>query len=158
MSPPRAVREPVEVPEPRRRDLTMDRLVAVRGQRLERYERERLVAQSAWRAARARLREHKLATRGLRAAADAQWQQARRDFFAMAIGSAAYQGARGAYARMRGLAAAELLAWREAHRAARQAGAAYAAARAVLRQARRAQEKLTLLRDEARRAAMPAEE
>jgi GH24 family phage-related lysozyme (muramidase) len=98
------------------------------------------------------MRAHKLAWRALRAAAQQQWQQSRRDFFAMAITSAAFRAAKGAYARMTLEAETEKLNWRGALHKAQAARTAHASARAVLRVARREQEKLACLADELKSA------
>ncbi|WEF32227.1 hypothetical protein [Pseudoduganella chitinolytica] len=55
----RAKREVVDVPEPRRPDQSLARLLHVRKQRLGRLERERNEARQQWRQARTVLRERK---------------------------------------------------------------------------------------------------
>ena len=57
-------REPVEVREPSRRDRTLERVLAVRKQRMERLERERTAAREAWRARRTTLRAVRQQWRG----------------------------------------------------------------------------------------------
>jgi hypothetical protein len=140
-------REAVDVAEPRVPDRTIERLLGVRKHRLERFERERRDAREHWRGQRAALRLDKLAWRAARAAAAAHWQQARARFFAMDIDSRQFRAAQGGYERMKRDTAQRLLAWRDQAGACRVAGAAFFAAQHQLKQARRQQEKLDILRE-----------
>ncbi|MFS2008032.1 hypothetical protein ACEN9F_30935 [Duganella sp. CT11-25] len=143
-------REAVEVVEPRLPDRTLERLLGVRKHRLERLERERRDAREHWRQQRTALRLAKLLWRGARQAATTHWQQARQQFFAMETDSLQFRAAQGGYERMKRDTGQRLLAWRETAVASREAGAAFFAAHRQLRDARRQQEKLDILREHIR--------
>jgi hypothetical protein len=140
----------VDVAEPKARERTLERLIGVRKQRLERLERESRDARHAWRDARLALGHGKRRWRQARLDAEQHWQQARRQFFAMEIGSGQFRAAKGAFARLKRQAAQLLLEWREQLAACQSAGAAFFAALERLRQGRRQQEKLQLFSDEMR--------
>ncbi|MFB9241750.1 hypothetical protein IV454_18925 [Massilia antarctica] len=139
-------REPVEVAEARVPDRTIERLLGVRKQRLERLERERLQAREHWRQRRGAQRLAKLAWREARHSAAAHWQRARQQFFAMETDSRQFRAAQGGYERMKRATGQRLLAWRESAGASRAAGAAFFVAHRHLREVRRQLEKLDILR------------
>lgn len=145
-----ARREPVELAEPRVPDRTLERLLGVRKNRLERLEREQRDAREQWRQRRGALRQAKLLWRGARLAADQHWQNARRQFFAMETDSRQFRADQGGYERMKRDTGQRLLAWRESAVAGRAAGAVFFAAHRQLREARRQQEKLDILREHIR--------
>ena len=148
----RSRREAVDIREPKARDRTLERLLGVRKQRLERLERESLEARQSWRATRAQLHRQKLAWR--QALEDAQdfWQRARAQFFAMETSSGQFRAAKGGFNRMKTEAAQLRLEWRETLAAGRRDGTAFFAARQRLSDARHQQEKLKLFDDELRLA------
>ncbi|NHZ91126.1 hypothetical protein F2P45_19195 [Massilia sp. CCM 8733] len=139
-------REAPEVAEPRVPDRTIERLLGVRKQRLERFERERREAREHWRGRRDALRLAKLAWRDAREGAAEHWRQARARFFAMETDSRQFRAAQGGYERMKRDTAQRLLAWRERAGQSRAAGSAFFAAHHRLAEARRQQEKLDILR------------
>jgi hypothetical protein len=141
-------REPVEVAEPRAPDRTLERLIGVRKHRLERLERERRDARDHWRQTRAALRLTKLLWRGARQAASDHWDHARQQFFAMETDSRQFRAAQGGFERMKRETGQRLLAWRDNVAGSRAAGSAFFAAHDRLRQARRQQEKLDMLREQ----------
>ena len=154
----RARREPIDVAEKRLKDKRLDKLMGVRRQRLDRLERERLDARQAWRDSRARLH---LAKRGWRSAvleAQQYWQQVRSGFFQMTITSGKFRQSKEAYDRMKQNASLQRLEACRQARSSREDGRAYFAAHQVLADARRQQEKLTILRDELRASGKPVEE
>jgi hypothetical protein len=148
--PPKPRREPVEVAEPRPQDKSLDRLLGVRKQRLDRFERERREAREAWREARARLRGMKLAWRAAVDDTRAFWAQARREFMSMHTTSGQYQKNKAKYERMTQAAADERVRCLEALKFCRGRRSQFFAARARVLAANRQQEKLTIIRDELR--------
>lgn len=146
----RGRREPIDVPERKAEDKTLDKLVHVRKQRLERLERERREARESWRAARAELREAKERWRQKRQEATDFWKQARSEFFTMAISSGQFRKTKAVYERLKAEAADLRVACLEQVNTCRQAGTEFFKARLCVLQANRQQEKLSILRDEMR--------
>lgn len=147
---PKARREPVEVAEPKPQDKSLDQLLGVRKQRLDRMERERKEARQAWKAARATLRTAKLAWRAAMDNTKEYWAQARKDFLTMHTTSGQYQKGKATYERMKQAAAAERVLCLETLDKCRTRRAAFFAARQRVLTANRQQEKLTIIRDEMR--------
>ena len=139
-------REPVDVAEPRVPDRTLERLLGVRKHRLERLERAQRDAREQWRRGRGALRQARLLWRAARQDAADHWQRARQQFFAMETDSRQFRADQGGYERMKRDTGQRLLAWRDGAAAARAAGAVFFAAHRHLRDARRQQEKLDILR------------
>jgi len=154
----RARREVPDVPEPRRHDDSLGRLLHVRKQRLGRLERERNEARQQWRGGRNTLRARKLERRRALDDAAAFWQAARAGFLSMATTSGEFRTAKSRYERMKDDAAACYLRWHEELDRCRAAGDAFFAALAAVRAAQRQQEKLGILRDELRELARRGEE
>lgn len=153
----RSKREPVDVPERKPEDKSLDKLLHVRKQRLDRLERERREARESWRACRAELRETKEQWREKRQEATDFWARSRNEFFTMTISSGHFRKAKAVYERMKAEAADMRVACLEQARASRQAGHAFFEARLRVLQANRQQEKLTVLRDEIRMQTMQSE-
>lgn len=147
---PKARREPVEVAEPRPPDRSLDQLLGVRKQRLDRFERERKDARQAWRTARAEFRKMKLGWQVAVESSKVFWAQARRDFMSMHTTSGQYQKSKAVYERMKQAAADERLRCMETLERCRARRAAFFKARARVLAANRQQEKLTIIRDEMR--------
>jgi hypothetical protein len=158
MSVRRARREVVDVPEPRRPDQSLARLLHVRKQRLGRLERERNEARQLWRAGRARLRQCKVARREAVQAADGFWQSARASFLEMVTTSGDLRKAKATYARMKEEAARLYLAWQEELARCDAAQRCFFDAAARVLAANRQQEKLGILNDELRQLAARQEE
>ncbi|MTV42014.1 hypothetical protein [Duganella radicis] len=154
---PKARREPVEVAEPKPQDKSLDQLLGVRKQRLDRIERERQEARQSWRAGRAALRAASARWRAAEADTRAYWAQARRDFLSMQTTSGQYQKAKRIYERMKQAAADERVRCLEAVEQCRSRRTLFFAARARVLAAHRQQEKLTIIRDELRRLSQPEE-
>lgn len=148
---PKARREPVDVAEPRPQDKTLDKLLGVRKQRLDRLERERRDSREAWKAARIGFRDAKLRWRAAFQSTKEYWAQARKEFLAMTTTSGQYQKSKAVYERMKQAATDErvrCLEWLEKCKTRR---AIFFAARECVLTANRQQEKLTIMRDELRR-------
>lgn len=154
----RGRREVIDVPEPRRPDQSLARLLHVRKQRLGRLERERNEARQQWRAARATLRERKEAWRLALAAAHDFWQAARDSFLQMSTTSGDLRKAKAAYERMKEEAARVHLGWREQLGRCNAAQRTFFAALERVLAANRQQEKLGILSDELRQLAARNEE
>lgn len=154
----RAKREVVDVPEPRRPDQSLARLLHVRKQRLGRLERERNEARQHWRAARATLRERKEAWRHAVDAAHRFWQAARASFLQMSTTSGELRKAKAAYERMKEEAARVHLGWREQLNCCDAAQRMFFEALERVLAANRQQEKLGILNDELRQLAARNEE
>lgn len=145
-----ARREVVDVPERRPPDRRLDQLLHVRKQRLSRFERERNEARQAWRAQRRALSTLKQRWRSAHRDAHEQWRASRAAYAAMTITSGEFKKAKAVYERMKKEASQLRVDWQEQRAACRVAGSAYFAARLVVLQANRQQEKLGMLRDEVR--------
>lgn len=141
-------REVVDLPESRKPDTSLDNLLAVRRQRLERLERERGEARLAWRAARAALRAQRQGWRRARQETADFWQQARQEFFSMTTTSGEFRRAKAVYIRMQTQVSQLLLECREAVLPCRASRATFFAARRRVREANLQCEKLSILRHE----------
>ena len=148
---PKAKREPIEVVEPKPPDRTLDKLLGVRKQRLDRLERERKDARDAWKAARAVFREKKLQWRAAVEDAAYYWRQARKEFLAMNTTSGQYQKSKAVYERMKNAATDQRVWCLEALKRCKLKRGEFFAARERVLSANRQQEKLTVMRDELRR-------
>lgn len=151
-------REVADVPEPRKPDDRLDRLLHVRKQRLGRLERERNEARQLWRTQRDGLRTARLERRSAVAQAETFWQEARAGFLSMATTSGEFRVAKSRYARMKEHAATCYLRWRETLDGCDRSRQEFFAALAAVRAARMQQEKLGMLRDDAREQARRAGE
>lgn len=147
---PRSQREVIDIHEPRKQDKSLDKLIVVRKQRIERLERERIEARAAWRETRQALREIKQRWRDAVDAAQDFWQEARAGFFKMTITSGQFRRAKAMYERMKADAAQLHLECREAVAPCKAARSEFFAARRRALDAYREHEKLGLLRDELR--------
>jgi len=147
---PRSQREVIDIPDARKQDRSVDQLIVVRKQRIERLERERVEARVAWRATRQALREMKERWRDAVDAAQDFWQESRAGFFKMAITSGQFRRAKAIYERMKEDAAQLHLESRDAVAPCKTARAEFFAARSRALDAYRQHEKLSLLRDELR--------
>jgi hypothetical protein len=146
----RGKREVIDVIEPKAQDRTLDKLLNVRKQRIERFERERREAREAWRRSRQQLRDAKEAWRTAVQDAKDFWQAAREEFFRMSTTSGEFRKAKATYERMKGEAMELRLACNEFVSRAKAAGREFFASRLRLLQANKQQEKLSILRDEIR--------
>lgn len=146
----RSRREVLDVPEARVRDRSLDRLISVRKQRIDRFERECTEAREAWRAARLKLRELKARWRNALQEAKDFWRLARAEFFSMAITSGGFRKAKAIYERMKLQATQLHLECREAVLPCKDMRLEFFNARRRLLDANRQHEKLGMLRDEIR--------
>lgn len=147
---PRSKREVVDVPEARVMDRSLDRLILVRKQRIDRFERERSAALASWRAERVKLKELKVRWRAALREANRFWQEARAEFFSMTITSGSFRKAKAIYERMKLQASQLRLECREAVVPCKDARLEFFNARRRLLDANRQHEKLGMLRDEIR--------
>jgi hypothetical protein len=147
---PRSQREVIDIPEPRKQDKSLDKLIVVRKQRIERLERERVEARLAWRETRQALHDIKQRWRDAVDAAQDFWQESRAGFFKMAITSGQFRRAKAMYERMKGEAEQLHLESREAVVPCKAARSEFFAARRRALDAYRQHEKLGILRDELR--------
>lgn len=143
-------REVIDVPETRPADKSMDMLLRLRKQRIERFEQERLIARQKWRQQRAELRD--LKERRRQALQDAKdfWQQAREQFFSMVTTSGEYRKAKAVYERMKQSAAELYEQCLDTVNSCRSSRTAFFDACKTLNAARLQHEKLGMLRDEIR--------
>lgn len=143
-------REVIDVPETTRADKSMDMLLKLRKQRIERFEQERRAARVEWRRQRTELRD--LKERRRQALQDARdfWQRAREQFFSMVTTSGEYRKAKAIYERMKQRAAELYENCQDAVRRCRTSRTAFFDACKALNDARRQHEKLGMLRDEIR--------
>jgi hypothetical protein len=146
----RGKREVIDVPERKVEDKSLDKLLHVRKQRLERLERARSDARNAWRATRLDLREKKEEWRRADRETREFWQNARTEFFRKTITSGEVRKAKATYERMKTEAAGLRLHCDHAVNDCKTARAEFFAAREQALQANKQQEKLTILRDEMR--------
>ena len=126
-------REPVDIPEPRRQDKSLPKLISVHKRRLERMEWETRQARANWRALRETVRTVKDQWRAAKQHALDFWTAARTEFFQMVISSGKVRIAKAVYERKKIEAEQIHLKSREAAQAARQAGHEYFVAKATLR-------------------------
>jgi hypothetical protein len=148
---PKSKREPVDVLEPKPQDKTLDKLLGVRKQRLDRLERERKDSRDAWKAARAGFHEKKVQWRAAVEDAKAYWVQSRKEFLAMNTTSGQYQKSKAVYERMKQAATDQRVLCLEFLGKCKRKGSDFFAARERVLTANRQQEKLTIMRDELRR-------
>lgn len=146
----RSKREVIDVPEDKREDKSLDRLIVVRKQRIDRFERERNEARQAWRAARAELRATKQRWRDGVKEANEYWKEARAGFLSMTTTSGQFRRAKAVYERLKAHAAQLHLQAREAVAPCRSTREGFFQARRRVVEANRQQEKLVFLRDEVR--------
>lgn len=154
---PKPKREVIDILEEKAKDKSLDKLMSVRKQRLERYERERSEARQVWRNARAQLHQLIHSWRDAVIKASDFWQQERTQFFQMTITSGQFRKAKAIYERMKVQAEQLLLESRQAVHECRQKGRDYFIARKNLVDASRQREKLDMLRNEIRQLEQPKE-
>lgn len=154
----RSRREVIDVPEIRPPDKSLDLLLKLRKQRIERYEQERGLARARWRQHRAELRD--LKERRRQAVQDAKdyWQEARQQFFSMVTTTGQYRKAKAIYERMKESASKLYEECQEAVSHCRSSRTDYFEACKALRDAQRQHEKLGMLRDEIRLQKRQSEE
>jgi hypothetical protein len=146
----RSKREVIEVVEPKAEDRSLDKLINVRKQRLDRLEREKIEAREAWRKSREVLHDAKMRWRTAVQEANTYWQEAREAFFAMSMTSGDFRRAKGVYDRMKWEAKEIRLTCNEFVKRGRSAGSDFFEARLRALEATKQQEKLGILRDEIR--------
>lgn len=146
----RGKREVIDIPEQKKKDKSLDGLIDVRKQRIDRLERERIEARHAWRDARARLRDVKQRWRCALQEATDHWRQARAAFLQMTTTSGQFRKAKGIYERLKTHAAQLHLECREAVAPCKATRTAFFEARRRVMDANRQYEKLGILRDELR--------
>lgn len=145
---PRLQREVIDIQELRKPDQSLDKLIVVRKQRIERLERERIEAKNAWRATRQALREIKQRWRNAVDAAQEYWRESRNGFFHMAITSGQFRRAKAIYERMKEDASRLHMESREAVLLCKMKRTEFFVARRRALDAYLQHEKLSLLRDE----------
>lgn len=143
-------REVIDVPETRPPDKSLDLLLKLRKQRIERYEQERREARSNWRRRRSELRQLKESRRQALQDAKDFWKQARDQFLSMVTTSGEYRKAKAIYERMKQSAAKLYEECLEAVNRSRSSRTSFFQACKALREAQRQHEKLDMLRDEIR--------
>jgi hypothetical protein len=138
-------REPVDIPEPKRQDKSLPKLIGVHKRRLERLEWECFQARTNWRAARSVVARIKQDWRDAQQHAQDFWADARAEFFRMEISSGKFRTAKGAYERKKLEAEQIHIQARSAAQRARQAGHAYFLLKQLVRAGHVRSEKLTIL-------------
>jgi hypothetical protein len=146
----RGKREVIDVPERKTEDRSLDKLLSVRKQRLERLERERSEARNAWRKSRTDLRAAKERWRVADQEAKDHWRRAREEYFRMATTTGEFNKAKGAYDRMKREAKEMRLVCGEFVKRCKAARTGFFEARRHAIEANKQQEKLGILRDEMR--------
>jgi hypothetical protein len=146
----RARREVIDVPERKVEDRSLDKLLNVRKQRLDRLERERIEARKAWRKTRDELHEANERWKVAEKEAIEHWVQAREEFFRMATTSGEFRRAKGVYDRMKWDAKELKLACGEFVKRCKTSRTGFFEARRRALDANKQQEKLGILRDEIR--------
>ncbi|WP_211474750.1 hypothetical protein [Collimonas humicola] len=144
----RGKREVADVPEQRKKDKSLDSLINVRKQRIDRFERERNEAREAWRQLRVLLRAVKQRWRAALQEAMDYWRDARAGFLRMAITSGQFRKAKAVYERMQKQAAQLHLESREAVGPCKEARNEFFEARRRVMDANRQYEKICILRNE----------
>ncbi|MEN3296549.1 MAG: hypothetical protein V7642_5802 [Burkholderiales bacterium] len=144
------MREVIDVPEARRQDKSLDMLLTLRKQRVDRFEQELRVARAAWRDQRAVLRDVKERRRKALQEAKGYWQEARTGFLSMATTSGEYRRAKAVYERMKETAAQLYLECLEEVGQCKSSRAAVFEAHKRLMDGQRQHEKLGMLCDEIR--------
>ncbi len=146
----RSQREVIDIPEAVPRDKSLDKLIALRKQRLQRLERERDAARETWRSDRRNLRDEKQRWRmGVQASKD-YWKAARAEFFSMATTSGQFRKAKAIYERMKIEAEEVHLDCRTIASRCKESRELFFNARKVAVEANRNHERLNILRDEIR--------
>ncbi len=138
-------RELVDIPEPKRQDKSLPKLIGVHKLRLELMERECLQARTAWRELRTNVARVKQDWRNAQQHARDFWADARADFFRMEISSGKFRTAKGAYERKKLEAERIHIQAREAAQRARRAGQAYFMHKQLVRAGHLRSEKLDIL-------------
>lgn len=144
----RLKREVIDVVEATPRDKSLDRLIALRKQRLQRLERERDAAREAWRSDRGNLREEKQRWRSAVQAAMEYWKAARAEFFKMVMTSGQFRKAKAVYERMKIEAEQVHLECRNIASRCKESREVFFNARKLAATANRDHERLNILRDE----------
>jgi uncharacterized protein (DUF3084 family) len=143
-------REVIDVPETRPADKSLDLLLKLRKQRIERYEQERRRTRVEWRQQRTELRDLKKRRRQALQDAKDFWKQARDQFLSMVTTSGQYRKAKAIYERMKQSASQLYEECQGAVSRSRLSRTAFFEACKALRDAQRQHEKLGMLRDEIR--------
>lgn len=151
-------REVIDVPETRPADKSMDMLLKLRKQRIERFEQERRSTRDEWRRQRAGLRDLKERRRQALQEAKDFWQQAREQFFSMVTTSGEYRKAKAVYERMKESAAKLYEKCLDTVKLCRSSRTAFFEACKALSDAQRQHEKLGMMRDEIRLRSRQSEE
>lgn len=138
-------REPVDLPEPKRQDKSLPKLIGVHKRRLERMEWECLQARDNWRELRVVVTKVKQEWRDAQQHARDFWADARAEFFRMEISSGKFRTAKAAYERKKLAAEQVHIRAREAAQNARQAGQAYFVLKQQVRAGHLRSEKLDIL-------------
>ena len=141
----------LDVPEPVKRDNSLDGLMLVRKQRLRRLERECYSCRQEWRSQRQNLRERKKQWRAAQLDAEQYWQQARAEFFRMSLTSGEFKKAKSVYGKMKTAAALLRVEAKTQAEQCKTAGHDFFLKRQELAEAQKKNEKLQILRDEMRR-------
>ncbi len=138
-------RELVDLPEPKRQDKSLPKLIGVHKRRLERMEWECLQARTHWRELRGSVAQVKQDWRNAQQHAKDFWADARAEFFRMEISSGKFRTAKGAYERKKLEAEQIHIQAREAAQRARQSGQAYFLLKQLVRAGHLRSEKLDIL-------------
>lgn len=144
----RSKREVVDLVEAPRKDDGLGRLLQIRKQRIERFERESALARGKWRNARATLRSAKERWRSAKRDAAEFWRCARSDFLRMNMTSGDFRKAKAIYERMKESAAQLHLECGEAIGPCKKIRAEFFTAKKAASEATRQFEKLGILRGE----------
>lgn len=146
----RGKREVIDVLEMKPQDKSLDKLLNVRKQRLDRLERERKEALEYWRGTRTVVREAKERWRKAVNDTNTFWANARAEFFRMATTSGEFRKAKATYERLKIQASELRLSCNEYVTRAKTARQQFFEARQRVLHANKQQEKLSILRDEIR--------
>jgi hypothetical protein len=138
-------REPVDLPEPKRQDKSLLKLIGVHKRRLERMEWECLQARDNWRELRVTVTKVKQDWRDAQQHAQDFWAEARAEFFRMEISSGKFRTAKGAYERKKLEAEQIHIQAREAAQCARKSGQGYFVLKQMVRDGHVRSEKLDIL-------------
>ncbi|HEY8023269.1 MAG TPA: hypothetical protein VIF60_01795 [Burkholderiaceae bacterium] len=144
----RPKREVVDVVEAPRKDDGLGHLLQIRKQRIERFERESVLARGQWRNARATLHAAKERWRDAKRDAAEFWRCARSDFLRMNMTSGDFRKAKAIYERMKETAAQLHLECGEAIGPCKKIRAEFFTAKKSANEATRQFEKLGILRGE----------
>lgn len=144
----RRQREVIDVPEAVKPNRSLDKLIALRKQRLQRMERERNEAREAWRAERAALRTEKERWREALEQAGEYWRTARAAFLSMTITSGQFRKSKAIYERMKMEAADIRIECGQCAIRCKERRAAFFNLKRECAEANRNHERLNILRDE----------